>query len=489
MSTALIVWSFDQNNGTNVTVNSNATMANVSEVVGTTFTYVLVSLLFTYLSYMFIASSMVSYFRGDFNSEIYKGFRFSDSDKFVRKDALARIIVGLLVKWVLFIVGWSLYTGSVLGKAWIKPKPFQLDFGVPLSETDLFAYYFTAIAFGLMTWWDFSLVHKYRYPRTYKGFNKQMTHDDVPKNKRDDNSTDKEELESMDRDESSGFIALKVVLPTLTAAALVLFPGAYQFAVGNTTVINSGNGSLVAFNLATGLILTVILLLRAIMSSEKVRNWSGKTLSEDAPKRSFASTATAMMFQDVFLLGQKPEGLIKAATYGFMGGIYMPFAWILCHMVYTFACGFPIYQDGTRPWVWGIVSGVIPFLLTLKAQQWRTYLGFHAAMGGFFLILNILCASITGPLNGPKTGDTFAPVVTSFSASNGTYSNITLNKLSTQSQFFLVAQNPGTLSAMRPSTDFMSIGALVLAFTCFLLNLMYFDTDNIAPSVKQGKAT
>jgi hypothetical protein len=190
------------------------------------------------------------------------------------------------------------------------------------------------------------------------------------------------------------------------------------------------------------------------------------------------------MFEDVLLLSQKPQGLMYAATYGFMGGIFMPFTWILCHMFYIISCGFTIYQDNTRPWVWGIVVCLIPFLLTLKSQQMRTYIGYHASMGAYWILLFVLNASMTGPLH---KGD-YEPVITSFFASNGgQYYNITLTKNTTQPEFFLVAQSPDSLAAIRSTTDFMAISALVLSFTCFFLNLMYFDFEHLSPSVDPGK--
>lgn len=424
MSTALL-----NPNGSyslNVTINHNSTINNVTEIVGTSFVYVLLSLFLTFFTYMYIGQSVRSYFIPSDGDASVKNENFHESITSIAKggkkdgEFIVRALMGIAVPWAMFGTAWGLYSANVLGKAWIYTG--QTSPGVRMvTPQDTFNYAFSGICCGTIT------LGSFVYAASASNWKYSVR-------------------------------LANLVLTTLTTMAVVMFPGAYAFAT-NQDVTVSDNGYLVAFTLTSGIILTFIVLARVVHAYYPSRS--------DKENDDFIYNDAIV--KDVTVLATGVQGDLAGATFGYAPGIHLPLTWIIAHYLYLTSAGLIIYLDNTKPFVFTAVVCIVPWILTLRSRQIYSYMAWHVAMSAYWILVNVLGASVTGP--GVHT-----PVVTSFVASGGaTYYNITLNKVTTQSEFFLTGPSPTMLPDMRTTTDLFSISAICLSFVIILLNMMVYE--------------
>ena len=419
---------------TNVSINVNATIENVTEVLGTSIVYTLLCGIFSYLCFMYVRASIMgdrkmydkieepeSKYEKSATQKLTQLVSVSASPFFglTKWEIFVRFVFSVAFKWALFITAWTLYTGTVLYNTRFYSFASALNLVIP---QDVFNYAFSAYCFGALTVFDILGCYRDYYGR--------------------------------EKDESHSFNARLAFTSILFGGAVVL-PAAYAFATADATTV-SNTGLLVPMTFFNGLALASLI----VFAGFYVFWWKER----DQDLRN--------LVQETYILMLGPRDKFRGSVVGYIPGFYLPGSWIAAHLFFTLSYAFIIYQDGTKPIVFTAVVCVIPIILMLKSRQVWTYMAWHLSMAGFWIVVNVLTASMTGPLG----GGAYAPQLTSFVDNvNVTHYNYTLNKLTRQSEFFLTGPTPESLTTIYPTAYFAWVATFVLVVICIFFNSMGFE--------------
>lgn len=406
----------------NVTISANATIENVTEVLGTASIYAFLCIIFTYLCSMYVEPStngteVVHYKKvGDDVKADKNWLRSWRASGVSTAGASLRFVFSVGFKWALFGTAWGLLTKNAYGEARFYPGDTTGQNLV--TPQDVFMYLYGGYCFAVLTVFDIQgLIRQFT---TYEWKDAFYT---------------------------------RLAMTSIFYGGVMVIPAAYAFAA-NEDVVYSTSGILVPLTLTTGLILGAITVFMAFYI------WWQQEME-----------TYAEYVQECYILILGPRDRIENSMYGYMQGIYLPGTFIIAHMFYTLSYAFIIWMDGTKPVVYTFVVSVIPLVMMLKSRQIWSYFFFHINMVGFWFVVNVLTASLTGPL-----GADYAPTTTSFVDNvDVRHYNTTLNKLTTQSEFFLTGPSPDSMETLRPTTDAAVFTAFVVSCIAILLNWMFVE--------------